>query len=232
MTADKRSPKRTSARGPAPTRGRDERASKRTELRRNATDVYRRAILDAAERVFSGGGLAEARMAVIAREAGMASGTLYNYFESKEEIFQSLITARGEELVAELEEVAGRGLQPVARLSATVAACLGHLERHREMFALFVQTPMLELALHGSLSEAAERVNRRCMRIFEDAVAWAAETGVLRRDIAPAELTVFLTGVMHAVVRAWLMNDRGRGSIGVKAATIMELFVSGAGAQR
>ena len=237
MSTDKRSPKRTSAsarpaRGPAPTRGRDERSRKLSELRRTATDVYRRAILDAAERVFSTGKLAATRMAAIAKEAGLASGTLYNYFDSKEEIFQSLIEARGQELLGELEEVAARGLQPLPRLSATVAACLGHLEQHREMFLLFLQSPMLELAVSGSLSKAAERVNRRCMKVFEDAVGWAAQTGVLRRDIPPAELAIFLGGIIHGVVRAWLVDGQGRGAIGVKATTIVDLFVSGAGAPR
>lgn len=231
MKADKRSPKRPN-KPRAPERPRDERTTKRSALRRTATDVYRRAILDAAERVFAGGSFGDAKMAAIAKEAGLAAGTLYNYFVSKEEIFQSLIEARGQELVEQLEGVAGRGLQPLARLSATVAACLGHLEQHREMFLIFNQSPLLALAMHGAASEAANKVNRRTMRIFEDAVAWGAESGVLRRDLPGGELASFLAGIIHAFVRAWVAQDRGRGALSVKAAAIMELFVDGAGGRR
>jgi AcrR family transcriptional regulator len=231
MRADKRSPKRPT-KAPAAERPRDDRTRKRTALRRSATDVYRRAILDAAERVFSGGSFADAKMAAIAKEAGLAAGTLYNYFASKEQIFESLVELRGQELLEEIEAVAARGLQPLPRLSATVGACLGYTERHREMFRIFLHSPMIELAIEGGASEAAARIDRRAMRLLEDAVGWAAETGVLRRDVPPAELAVFLGGVIQAFIRAWLVHDRGRGSIAVKAATIVDLFIAGAGAAR
>lgn len=230
MRADKRSPKRRKPPAAAPPR--DERSSKRTALRRGATDVYRRAILDAAERVFAGGSFASAKMAAIAKEAGLAAGTLYNYFASKEEIFQSLIEVRGQELLDQLDEVAGRGLQPLARLSATVAVCLAHLERHREAFLIFMESPFVELAMHGAASQAAQKMNRRAMRIFEDAVAWGQESAVLRRDLPAAELALFLAGVIHGFVRSWLVEERGRGTLALKAATIMQLFVEGAGGGR
>ncbi|MFD2613279.1 TetR/AcrR family transcriptional regulator [Paenibacillus gansuensis] len=48
------------------------------------------AILDAAYRVFGTKGFYETKMAEIAEEAGIAKGTLYLYFSSKEEMFLAM----------------------------------------------------------------------------------------------------------------------------------------------
>lgn len=49
-------------------------------------------LLDAAETVFLAQGLAKAQMADIAREAGVAAGTLYHYFDSKDALFGWVLT--------------------------------------------------------------------------------------------------------------------------------------------
>jgi AcrR family transcriptional regulator len=58
-------------------------------------------ILDAALEVFGAQGFAGARLDDIARAAGVSKGTLYLYFESKEEMFRAMIRAR---IVSVLEE--------------------------------------------------------------------------------------------------------------------------------
>ncbi len=54
-------------------------------------EEVKRAILDAAKRVFQKWGMGKTTMEDIAQEAGKGKSTLYNYFESKEEIFESLM---------------------------------------------------------------------------------------------------------------------------------------------
>jgi AcrR family transcriptional regulator len=54
-------------------------------------DARREAILDAAQAVFMEAGFAAASMSEIAARVGGSKGTLYNYFKSKEEIFEAYI---------------------------------------------------------------------------------------------------------------------------------------------
>src|ERR1041384_3860788 len=86
----------------------------------------REVILRAATRVFASNGYFNAKVADIAREAGVADGTVYLYFKSKEEILHSIFDRSVEEAVSEarkqLETVAAprEKLRRIARL---------HLER-------------------------------------------------------------------------------------------------------
>ena len=66
-------------------------APTRQEKKEETTKMRREQILDAAMEVFSRKGFAMATTAEIAREAGIAEGTIYNYFPSKRELFIAVI---------------------------------------------------------------------------------------------------------------------------------------------
>jgi AcrR family transcriptional regulator len=63
----------------------------RQERTENITRMRKQQILDAALIVFSEKGFAKATTAEIARAAGVAEGTIYNYFHSKRELFVAVI---------------------------------------------------------------------------------------------------------------------------------------------
>lgn len=78
----------------------------RTNKRKNANPEERRtAILDAALTVFAVKSFAAARMEDIAREAGIAKGTVYLYFSDKESLFKSLITEMAAPVLAHAETI-------------------------------------------------------------------------------------------------------------------------------
>ena len=63
----------------------------RQERKENITKIRKQQILDAALAVFSEKGFAAATTAEIAQAAGIAEGTIYNYFKSKRELFIAVI---------------------------------------------------------------------------------------------------------------------------------------------
>lgn len=67
--------------------------AKREERKEQITEYRRKQILDAALAVFSSKGYGEATIPDIAREAGVAVGTIYNYYESKRDLLVSLVDA-------------------------------------------------------------------------------------------------------------------------------------------
>jgi len=98
---------------PARTRGKPQPARRRGAA---AAEVRRQAILAAALDVFSRHGFATARLDDVAAKAGIAKGTLYLYFASKEALFEELIRSRVTPLFDTLERVAD-GAPPAALIA-------------------------------------------------------------------------------------------------------------------
>ena len=67
--------------------------ARRQERKEQITEYRQKQILDAALAVFSRKGYGEATIPDIAREAGVAVGTIYNYYESKRDLLVSLVDA-------------------------------------------------------------------------------------------------------------------------------------------
>jgi TetR/AcrR family transcriptional regulator, fatty acid metabolism regulator protein len=66
-------------------------------------------ILDAAERTFARHGFFTAKVSDVAKEAGVADGTIYLYFKSKDDLLISLFGRRMQQLTATLREaIAGK----------------------------------------------------------------------------------------------------------------------------
>jgi len=68
--------------------------ARRIERRSRDRERRRQDFLSAAEKVFARGGYHAAAMEEIAREAGYATGTIYRYFASKHELYQTLLENR------------------------------------------------------------------------------------------------------------------------------------------
>src|SRR5262245_42488736 len=80
-------------------------------------------ILTAAERIFARHGFFAARVSEIAKEAGVADGTIYLYFKSKDDLLISLFEHRMKQVNEALREaIAGQG--PLAQLHAFIRTYL------------------------------------------------------------------------------------------------------------
>lgn len=96
----------------------------------------RRVMLQAAARLFAAGGGELPPVAEIARAAGLAKGTVYLYFRTKEEIFSALLLEGWGEAV-DLVEAEFVQARPVAgRVSAFLARYVAHVDAHRELLRL------------------------------------------------------------------------------------------------
>ena len=107
--------------------------------RRSARLAFRSDLHAAAEAVFAEKGFAATKMTDIAERAGVAVGTLYNYFPSKEEIFQEIFATRSREFARRAR--AGCSGSPV-RSSSSATSCgrpFAHLDAHSALFAMFVE---------------------------------------------------------------------------------------------
>jgi AcrR family transcriptional regulator len=200
----------------------------RERLREQQRATYREAILDAAERVFAARGFTGVRMSDVAAEAGMATGTLYNYFENKGEILGSLILARGNDLLRELEATHEAERDPLARIQRMVVATFDYVEKHRAGYKMLVEMAPTEVALRQFGGPGMLEIQARYLALFEAAVAVAVRARRLRSKFPARDLAIFLAGAMDGLARTSIsLDDRIR--LADKVGMVMELFLSGAG---
>ncbi|MDQ3134366.1 MAG: TetR family transcriptional regulator, partial [Acidobacteriota bacterium] len=108
-----------------------------SSLQRTPVADKREAILRAATRVFARNGYFNSKVADVARVAGVADGTVYLYFKSKEEILHSIFDRNTSEAIVEgrrqLDEIA----DPREKLRRIAALHLERLGADRDLAVVF-----------------------------------------------------------------------------------------------
>ena len=99
----------------------------------------RAGLIHAAARVFERDGFLDARIADIAGEAGVATGTFYTYFDSKEEIFREVVDELIDELYQQSHVGDLAGSDPAARIAAANRLYVEAFAKHAKLYAVVVQ---------------------------------------------------------------------------------------------
>jgi AcrR family transcriptional regulator len=124
--------KRTPARAPVTPDPRPD----RQEQRRNST---RRELIQAGRRLFGSQGIYESRIEDITQTAGIAKGTLYLHFTSKEDLLHAVTQAGLEELQARVRAEIGAGRKLAMLLPAILRAHLAFFDANPDLMRILHQ---------------------------------------------------------------------------------------------
>jgi AcrR family transcriptional regulator len=181
-------------------------------------------ILDAAEQVFAERGF-ESPMEAIAERAGVAVGTLYNHFDSREELIEAHLGERRDQLFAQMREASERASALPFR--ERLLAILGTM-----MTAMEGQTAFRRMLFQADLPRKRskrEAVARELNGLFEDVFAQGHREGALAPD--PDRLqTVFLVAMVHGAIGISL-HAPDRLPLARIPELLVQQFLDGAGAR-
>jgi TetR/AcrR family fatty acid metabolism transcriptional regulator len=199
-------------------------------LRDQAREVYRDAILSAAERVFARSGFADTKMADVAAQAGLATGTLYNYFASRDELLSSLVSRRSEELLASVKAAAADAVARPPRdvLVALVGTSFRHFETHRSLFVVLPAAAGISGRHMASIARRCLESQRDYQAVIAESLGRAVRAGLLRTDIPISILVGVLTGAAHGVMRTWMSQEMQDQPLVDQAPAVVDLFLRGA----
>jgi AcrR family transcriptional regulator len=202
----------------------------RRAIRHYARTAYTEAILEAAERLFLRVGYHDAKMADLADAAGVAVGTLYKYFASKEEVFASL-AARGREQALGILAESASLTDPRARLGAIVERLFAYIEERGALFAIFVQlSGAAESQFRSMGGPDCEHSFGEFSSALESVFSAGVKAGQFRQDVAPALLATTFAGAINANLFDWIRSDRSY-SITARSQPLLDLFLEGARAR-
>jgi TetR/AcrR family transcriptional regulator, fatty acid metabolism regulator protein len=163
----------------------------------------RERILDAAERVFAQHGFFAARVSEIAREAGVADGTIYLYFKSKDDLLISLFESRMERFNQLLADAVASVPRPTDRLLALIRTYLT-LVHEQPMVA-----EVLTIELRQSSKFMKEASNPKfgdLLRMLASAIADGQAAGELSADVPAPIAARMIFGILDELALAWLLQ--------------------------
>lgn len=179
-------------------------------------------ILEAAEKAFARRGFFHARISEIAREAGVADGTIYLYFKSKDDLLISWFEWRMERVVADLEAALAAADTPPARLAAFIRA---HLEMVQQNPAA---AEVLTIELRQSSKFMKEYDNPRFadfLRLLATVIREGQERGDFVADLPAPQVARAIFGAIDELALAWLLGGSDKFDI-VRAADWLTRLVS------
>lgn len=119
--------------------------NKRQQQKADTRATLRRAAHDC----FAEQGFVATQVGDIARRAGVAHGTFYVHFESKEALLDDLLTAFNAAFVAKLEQAWPADAEPHAVARALAGVCLDHWNAERGLVAAFAERAGVDGSLAG-----------------------------------------------------------------------------------
>ena len=134
---------------------------------------HKKEILDTALQLFSENGFHNVSMQQIAEASEFSVGTLYNFFNSKEALFEEMINNCGERIIKTLVAILDTPGTEVERLTSFIRHASKLLEEHAQFIKLYVS----ELGTRGAkLSQQQEKknfeaiLNNKLKQLLEDGI--------------------------------------------------------------
>lgn len=175
-----------------------EAASRREQRRLLHQDLGRSQLLDAAEEVFGAKGFHDTTLKEIAELAEFSVGSVYSFFDNKEDLFLNVYLRRGAEFLPGMRQAVEAGASPLDELHALVDFEVGFFRLHPHFGRLYLRStgsilPTAELPQSDVLTRNFELA----MQIQADIFHRGQEAGQLR-DGDPQVLGRLLTGLVAA----------------------------------
>jgi AcrR family transcriptional regulator len=164
-------------------------------MARERDEGKRQAILAAAKRLFAASGFHGTSVSDIARESGLPVGSLYTYFEGKDEVFRSVIDEGWEEFYGALALAVGAEGKPEDKLALVIYRFLPSLFEDVDLIAII----MAEADRGTGLEEKLERLAGLVTGLID---ALAGSRGIaldFGARTAKAAITVYFLGALDAV---------------------------------
>jgi TetR/AcrR family transcriptional regulator, fatty acid metabolism regulator protein len=192
-------------------------------MARPKTDEKRRRILQAAVRVFARKGYFAARVADVARRAGVADGTIYLYFRNKEDILVSLFDEVMASHLDRLRQELGRSRGAPARLHTIALHHLRGLGENKDLAIVF------QVELRQS-TKFMQRFTASWLQDYFELVGSVIEQGqkegTLRAALPRKVVTKALFGALDEMVTSWILSPKDY-DLGQLAAPVIDLFLRG-----
>jgi len=184
----------------------------------------RRQILDAAVRVFARKGYHTCRVGDIAEEAGVAHGLLYHYFDSKEQVLETIFRETWTLMIEAIQGVESLGEPAREQLRKVAAIVLRSWCDTPDIVRVLVREVARSPHLQQEIGETEQ-----AFAALERVIRKGQESGEFREDVDPRFASFIFYGALEEILTGWVMGQLPDGEDDVRLAelTIVEMLCDG-----
>lgn len=180
-------------------------------------------IIDAAVEVIAENGYHQSQVSKIAKQAGVADGTIYLYFKNKEDILISLFKEKMGQFIERMEEDIKEKTTAKEKLALVISKHFSLLAGDHNL-AIVTQ-----LELRQSNLELRQKINeilKGYLNILDGILTEGIQSGEIKEglDVRLARQMIF--GTIDETVTTWVMNDQKYDLVALSN-SVLELLVSG-----
>ena len=196
-------------------------------MRKNAKQGI---IIDAALKIFRERGYANARMADIARRAGVSYGLVYHYFGSKEVLFEMIVESWWSALYAMMEKEIASADDIRDKLVNIIEFFLNTYGQKPNLMSIFVSE-----VYRSSVYHTEEGLSRflKFFNLCEQIMVQGQKSGFLIKDVPPHHLTYIFYGAIETFISVMVLGKEPLTKKRHERATksILQVFIDGAKAR-
>ncbi|HNP30712.1 MAG TPA: TetR/AcrR family transcriptional regulator [Nitrospirales bacterium] len=201
----------------------------RAERKQREYEARREEILLAAERKFSQNGFFKTSMAEIAESAQFAMGTVYRFFKSKEDIYISLVEAKVEELLRQLEEATHSRLPAQEKLRAVIEVKLAFADQNRAFFRIYVsEWSGFEWTVKSAFGERVWKRYLAQIDLVANLIKEGIKTGEFRK-VNAKDTSLAFHGMLNSTIYLWILQAGPKESLVDKGKWLGTLLLDGLG---
>lgn len=162
-------------------------------------------ILDAAIKVFFEKGFHKAKMEDIAKEAGVGKGTIYEYFESKKDLFQEMIKCSIEKYIEKARKAISKKNTVKEKLIAFAEHHGMFLANHVDMTQIIITQPQI---LSIDMKRWLMRGKMEIFTLVKEIIEMGIEDGELRENLDADLATLSLLGTVNQYYSKKIFFDK------------------------
>jgi TetR/AcrR family fatty acid metabolism transcriptional regulator len=182
------------------------------------------AIIQAAVSVFAEKGFYSAKVSDVAKKAGVADGTIYNYFKNKDDILISLFEKKMDYVLKQFDEALSNIPDPIKKLQLFFSTYFNIIKEDENLAEVF------QVELRQSEKFLKDYHNQKFidyLNIIATILNEGIKAGFFRMDIKVDILKVMIFGAIDEVARQWILGANAKYSLEEAAQQVSKLIIDG-----
>jgi TetR/AcrR family fatty acid metabolism transcriptional regulator len=185
-------------------------------------------ILEAAAIEFAQKGFFQSTVSQIARQAGVADGTIYLYFKNKDDILVQFFRFKTEQVFKSFRERVDTAKTPAEKLKSLIRSHLEVFQKDRNMAVIYqAETRRVNPLLKDHIRE----MTKTYLDMIAEIVQQGQSQNTFRKDIPIGLVKHYVLGAVEEVISTWILTG-GKHDLKSMADPLVDLIIRGIGDPR